>query len=274
MRASPLSCPVSQPPPTSPPKVTFSIPPLNSIEEDNPLPKDVDVDSPVPKDSEEDSPFLKGVEEDSPVSKDVEEGSPLLKDIKKRVEQPTMEEESPPPAEVPSGKAPVEDMEDAKGLAGDEDPGVCERVEEAASPVVVGESVPSSKTSSPDLLTPYMKNSPFQLAACRGSNGSGAPEEHCRRGTFLVSAAGEAGAGQQVEGNVEDKPTEVTQVDQCSNRDEQAQKVRTLCVWLWLWLCVCTYVCMYVCMSVHVLVSRTYVHDFDFVLVDNRKWQR
>lgn len=276
MRSS--SC-VSQPPSTSPLKVTLDSPLPKDVEEDYPASNDTEAGSPLPKKIKEDDPPLKGMKEDCPILNNTEKGSPLSKKIEEdaplpediedekepavEVEQPVIVLEASPPTAGPhNSEAPMEDeeavcevtgkdiesrhinvTEDTKGLTDKEVSSVHERVEVATPHAVEGnDSVPLSRTVSPDLLTPYMKNSSFQLTGCRPGNGSvSANGEQCRRGTFLVSAGGEDGAEQTrnvAEGNRSTKVGCADPMDdQFSHSDDQNQKVRT-----------------YVCAYVHVVV--------------------
>ena len=242
---------LSQPPSTSPLRAIANNQPPEDIEVDSQLPQDIKEGSPVAKDS----PFDEDIENDSPLPKDTGEVSLLpvdLEDGNKQpsgVEQPVMDEESPPLADHPRSEAPLDDRGDvceetnmdaesySVGAVGStqtpvkEVPSVDERMDDAASPVVEDTCVPLSRISSPDLLTPYMLNSPFRSAASRGSDG-GRAEERCRRGTFLVSAAEEVDARHQVDGTEGSQSTEVAHTeqkdDQCNHRDDQAQKVHSV----------------------------------------------
>ena len=275
MRSS--SC-VSQPPSTSPLKVTLDSPLPKDIKEDCPDSNDTEVGSPLPKKIKEDSPLPKGVEGDCPISDNTAKGSPLPKKIEEDIPlpkdiedegDPTVEEErsvieleaSTPTAGPRNSEAPVEDKEavfevtekDTKNCRIIETEGIKELTSKKASSVHEGvevatppavednDSVPLSRTLSPDLLTPYMKNSPFQLTGCRGGNSSGsASGEQCRRGTFLVSADGEDQAEQTGDGAEGNRSTEVGCAvqtdDQSGHSGDQNQKVH----------CAYTYVCAYV----------------------------
>lgn len=178
-------------------------------------------------------------------------------------------EEPPPPDEVSVTEVPAEDKgteseeqeeEDTErcgmdvpedGLASEDLPSVDERGEGADSLPLVEESGPSSRISSPDLLTPYMRNSPFTVAACK-EDGDGEP---WRRGTFSVSVVDEVGAGQQGEGSEGDAiaiasvtHTELMEGDQSSDRDEQALKVR---MYIHILYVTNVHVHVYLCMYVH-----------------------
>ena len=234
----------------------------------NPLPEKIKEDSPLPKGMEEDCTITDNTEKGSPLPKKIEEATPLPKDIEDETE-PTVEEErpvlvldaSPPTVDPRNSEAPVEDeeatcevtekdtescridvTEGAKGLTDKKVSSVHERVEVATPPAVEDNgSVPLSRTLSPDLLTPYMKNSPFQLTGCRGGDSSGSTSgEHCRRGTFLLSAGGEDKPENTGDGAERNRSTGVGHADQTDDQTghsgDQNQKVRTLCM----------YVCAYV----------------------------
>ena len=284
MRSS--SC-VSQPPSTSPLKVTLDSPLPKNIKEDCPDSNDTEVGSPLPKKIKEDSPLPKGVEGDCPISDNTEKCSPLPKKIEEDIplpkdiedeSDPTVEEErpvieleaSPPTAGPRNSEAPVEDKEAAfevtekdtkncriietegiKELTNKKASSVHEGVEVATPPAVEdNDSVPLSRTLSPDLLTPYMKNSPFQLTGCRGGNSSGgASGEQCRRGTFLVSADGEDKAEQTVDGAEGNRSTEVGWADQMESGHSGDQNQKVHCAYM----CVHMYAHTYMCIYAHVL---------------------
>ena len=170
-------------------------------------------------------------------------------------------EESPPPDEVPAeveGTACDEKDDDTErcgmdvseqtgAVASKDQPSVDEGREGVDSLVLVEENGSSSKMPSPDLLTPYMKNSPFKVAGLKEDD-EGSTGEHSKRGTFSESVVDEDGAGQQREESEGSGSASVTQTEQVaegeqgSDRDEQALKVCTYVYNTQFILCTCMYV--------------------------------